>query len=206
MAPLWEYAFLTFGALFAIVDPVAAIPGFLAMTARDSVALRQRMAFVACLTSGGVLALFAALGPAIFKLFGITLPAFQIAGGLIMLLSSLDMLRAKRTALKETVEETEAGASKDDIAITPLAIPMLSGPGAISTAVVLSGQAKGAAHQALFYACIAAVSAASYFILWSAATGSKRISPIAMNVMARLMGLLLAAVGVQFIMTGLKAA
>src|SRR5437899_19948 len=97
-----EYTALTFGSLFAIVDPFAAIPAFLAMTARDSVAQRQRMALVACLTCGVVMAVFAALGPAIFKLFGITLPSFQIAGGLILLLSSLDMLRAKRSPLKET--------------------------------------------------------------------------------------------------------
>ena len=120
-----EYTVLTFGSLFAIVDPMAAIPAFLAMTARDTVAQRQRMALVACATCGGVLAAFAAAGPTIFRLFGITLPSFQIAGGLILLLSSLDMLRAKRSPMKETVEETEAGMSQDDIAITPLAIPML---------------------------------------------------------------------------------
>lgn len=199
-----EYILLTFGSLFAIVDPMAAIPAFLAMTARDTIAQRQRMALVACLTCGGVLALFAALGPSLFKLFGITLPSFQIAGGLILLLSSLDMLRAKRSPLKETVEETEEGMDKDDIAITPLAIPMLSGPGAISTAIVLSHKAATLGHRVVLYACIIAVAAASYLVLWAAAAGSKRLSPIAMNVMARLMGLLLAAIGVQFILTGLK--
>lgn len=199
-----EYVFLTFGSLFAIVDPFAAIPGFLAMTSRDTIAQRQRMALVACVTCGGVMAAFAALGPFIFKLFGITLRSFQIAGGLVLLLSSLDMLRAKRSPLKETVEECEEGMGKDDIAITPLAIPMLAGPGAISTAIVLSSHAVDWEHRALFYVCIAAVAVASYGVLWAAAAGSKRLSPIAMNVMTRLMGLLLAAIGVQFIMTGLK--
>lgn len=199
-----EYALLTFGSLFAIVDPFAVIPAFLAMTARDSVAQRQRMALVACLTCGAVLAAFAALGSGLFKLFGISLASFQVAGGLILLLSSLDMLRAKRSPMNETVEETEAGIAKDDIAITPLAIPMLSGPGAISTAIVLGGQAGDLSHRALFYASIAAVAATSYIVLWGAAAGSRRISPIVLNVTARLMGLLLAAIGVQFIMTGLK--
>lgn len=199
-----EYALLTFSSLFAIVDPFAAIPAFLAMTARDSVAQRQRMAFVACLTCGGVMAAFAGMGSAIFKLFGISLASFQVAGGLILLLSSLDMLRAKRSPMKETAEETEAGIAKDDIAITPLAIPMLSGPGAISTSIVLAGQARDSGHRFLFFASIVAVAAASYIVLWAAAAGSRRLNPIVLNVVARLMGLLLAAIGVQFIMTGLK--
>ena len=135
---LAEYALLTFGSLFAIVDPFAAIPAFLAMTSHDTVEQRRRMARTAAFVSGGVMALFAALGQAIFKLFGITLPAFQIAGGLIMLLSALDMLRAKRSPLKETEEEKAEGMDKPDIAVTPLAIPMLSGPGAITTSIVLA--------------------------------------------------------------------
>ncbi len=199
-----EYALLTFGSLFAIVDPVAAVPAFLAMTARDSVEQRRQMARTACITSGLVLGVFAALGPTIFRFFGITLPAFQIAGGLILLLSSLDMLRAKRSPLKETAEETEEGASKEDIAITPLAVPMLSGPGAISTAIVLAGQAAGWAYHLVFYTCIALVSAASYALLYWAASGAKRLSPIFLNIMTRLMGLLLAAIAVQFILSALR--
>lgn len=199
-----EYTLLTFGSLFAIVDPMAAIPAFLAMTSRDTIEQRHRMAFVASVTCGGVLMLFAALGPFIFRLFGITLPSFQIAGGLILLLSSLDMLRAKRSSLNETAEETTAGIEKTDIAITPLAIPMLSGPGAISTAIVLAGHATTFSRKALLFTCIAAVAGASYAVLWVAATGSKRLSPIALNIMTRLMGLLLVAIGVQFILTGLN--
>lgn len=206
MPGYFEYALLTFGSLFAIVDPFAAIPAFLAMTATDTVAARKRMALVACMTCGGVMALFAALGPVIFKLFGITMASFQIAGGLILLLSSLDMLRAKRSPLQETAEEMEAGVAKDDVAVTPLAIPMLSGPGAISTAIVMAGKAHDAAHATLLYACIAGVAAASYLILWGAAAGSKRLSPIALNVITRLMGILLAAIGVQFILSGIKGA
>lgn len=200
----FEYAFLTFGALFAIVDPFAAIPTFLAMTAQDSVEERQRMARTASMVCGAVMALFAALGQAIFKMFGITLPAFQIAGGLIMLLSALDMLRAKRSPLKETEEEKEEGISKHDIAITPLAIPMLSGPGAITTSIVLFGHAGTWTHKLIFFTCIGAAALATYVILAIAATGAKKISATVMNVMARLMGLMLAAIGIQFILSALK--
>lgn len=200
-----EYALLTFASLFAIVDPFAAVPAFLAMTPRDGVDARRRMAGTASITSGCVLAAFAFAGPAIFKLFGITMPAFQVAGGLILLLSALDMLRGRRSPLKETAEETEAGAAKDDIAITPLAIPMLSGPGAITTAIVLYGRAAGPARKAILLACIAAVALASYAILYVAATGAKRLSPIALNIIERLMGLLLSAIGVQFILSVLQS-
>ena len=199
-----EYAFLTFGSLFAIVDPFAAVPAFLAMTPRDTPEARRRMARTACLTCGAVMIAFAAAGPAIFRLFGITLPAFEIAGGLILLLAALDMLRAKRSSLNETAEETEEGINKDDIAITPLAIPMLAGPGAITTAIVLSGHAGTWGRRIVFYASIIAVSALSYAILTAAASGARRLTPTVLNIMTRLMGLLLAAIGVQFILTALN--
>lgn len=198
-----EYTLLTFGSLFAIVDPMAAVPAYLAMTARDTHEHRRLIARTACLTAGLVLVFFAATGPRIFRMLGITLPAFQIAGGLILLLSALDMLRAKRSALNETAEETEAGIAKQDVAITPLAIPMLSGPGAITTSIVLSSKANSWMHHAVIYACIAAVLWATYLILVAAVSGAKRLSPIALNIMTRLMGLLLAAIGVQFIISAI---
>ena len=200
-----RYAFLTFGALFAIIDPFAVIPAFLAMTARDTSEQRRRMAKTACLVCWLVMTLFAALGPSIFSFLGITLPAFQIAGGLVLLLSSLDMLRAKRSSLKETQEEMEEGISKEDIAITPLAVPMLSGPGAITTAIVLSGQADDWPRRAIFYGAIAAAAGLTYLILTLAASGARKLSSTVLNIITRLMGLLLAAVGVQFILNAFKA-
>lgn len=200
-----EYAVLTFGSLFAIVDPFAAIPAFLAMTAQDSQASRDRMAKVACFVCWLVLSVFAFLGPAIFRLFGITMPAFQIAGGLILLLTALDMLRAKRSPLKETAEETQEGIGKDDIAISPLAVPMLSGPGAITTSILLAQKAPDLPHKLVFFALIAVVSALCYLILVLASHGAKRlVSPTVLNTIARLMGLLLAAIGVQFIISALR--
>jgi multiple antibiotic resistance protein len=199
-----EYAFLTFGSLFAIVDPFAAIPTFLAMTARDSAKDRRRMARTACITCFGVMATFAVLGPAIFKLFGITLPAFQVAGGLVLLLSALDMLRAQKSALRETPEEIAEGMNKDDIAITPLAVPLLAGPGAITTSIVLAGKAETPAHKAVFFALIALVAVISFYTLTIAADSAKKLSSTIINIITRLMGLLLAAIGVQFILSALK--
>lgn len=199
-----EYAFLTFGSLFAIVDPFAAVPTFLAMTARDTAVQRRRMARTACITCAGVMAAFAALGPSIFKLFGITLPAFQIAGGLVLLLSSLDMIRAQKSPMRETPEEFAEGMSKDDIAITPLAVPLLAGPGAITTSIVLAGRAANLPQKAIFYVLIAFVALLSYWTLTIAADSAKKFSPTILNIITRLMGLLLAAIGVQLILSALK--
>ncbi len=201
---MMEYAFLTFGSLFAIVDPFAAVPTFLAMTARDTAEQRRRMARTACITCAGVMGAFAALGPAIFKLFGITLPAFQIAGGLVLLLSSLDMIRAQKSPMKETPEEFAEGMSKDDIAITPLAVPLLAGPGAITTSIVLAGRATNLPQKAIFYVAIALVAFISYWVLTLAADSAKKLSPTLLNIITRLMGLLLAAIGVQLILSALK--
>lgn len=198
---LIEYILLSFGSLFAIINSVAAVPAFLAMTAKDTVKHRHRLARVACTTCAGVLLSFALLGQLIFKIFGITMPAFQIAGGLILLLVAMDMLRARRSPLQETRSETLEASRKADIAITPLAIPMLSGPGAISTVVVLSSQATGLIQQISIYICIVLASLASYAVFHVASSGAaKWLSPIAMKIIERLMGLLLAATAIQFVL------
>ncbi|MDE2039035.1 MAG: NAAT family transporter [Elusimicrobia bacterium] len=201
-----EYALLTFSSLFAIVDPFAAIPTFLAMTARANFETRRHTARTACLVCWLVLSAFAALGPLLFRMMNITLAAFQIAGGLVLLLSALDMLRAQKSPLRETPEETEEGMGKQDIAVTPLAVPMLAGPGAITTAIVLNGHATDWGRTAIFFAIIAIVSALTYFILTAAARGARRFPSTLLNIVTRLMGLLLAAIGVQFILTALKIA
>ena len=161
------------------------------------------MARLACLVAAGVLIGFALTGQWIFKLLGITLPAFQIAGSLLLLRMSLDMLYAKRSAAQETREEVEAGAAKEDVAISPLGVPMLAGPGAISTSLILLNQARGVAQHIALFASILVVCASSYWIFWLAARGARRFSPLALKLVTRLMGLLLAAVSVQFALNGL---
>src|ERR1035438_672415 len=170
---LVAYCFLALSSLFVIVDPIATIPAFIAMTSRDSVASRLRMARLACLVTAGVLILFALSGQWIFRLLGITLPAFQIAGSVLLLRIALDMLYAKRSAAQETREETEAGATKDDIAITPLGVPMLAGPGAISTSLILMNQAQDWPQRVALLLSIVVVSFASYLILRLSAYGAR---------------------------------
>ena len=198
-----EYIFLAFGSLFVIVDPPAAVPAFLAMTPTDTPEQRIKMARLACCVAAGVLLAFAIAGKWIFKFLGITMPAFQIAASVVLLLVALDMLRAQRSRVQETSEETAAGVEKTDIAVTPLAIPMLAGPGAISTAIMLHNQAANLAQRVALYLFIGAVSVSSYLILRISASGARWLSPIAMNITVRIMGLLLAAVAIQFVLKAL---
>src|SRR5262252_2189671 len=201
---LFEYILLAASSLFVIIDPLATVPAFLAMTPTDTPAQRIKMAQLACCVSAGVLIAFSVAGKWIFKFLGITMPAFQIAASIVLLLVALDMLRAQRSRLHETSEETAAGVEKTDIAIAPLAIPMLAGPGAISTAILLHNQAANVAQRCALYVCIVIVCLVSYFILRLSAQGAKWLSPIAMNLTVRIMGLLLSAVAIQFMVNALK--
>ena len=200
---LLKYMLISSASLFVIIDPIATVPAFLAMTPKDTPEARMRMARLACIIAGAVLMLFVLTGQVIFKFLGITLPAFKIAGSIVLMLVALDMLRARRSPVKETSEETDAGAEKEDIAITPLAVPMLAGPGAISTSILLHSQSRDIEHTLALLICIVAVCAGSYLVFRLAAKGATRfISPIAMKIIERLMGLLLAAVAIQFAING----
>jgi multiple antibiotic resistance protein len=201
---LMEYILLASSSLFVIIDPLATVPAFLAMTPTDTPEQRIKMARLACCVSAGVLIVFALAGKWIFKFLGITMPAFQIAASIVLLLVALDMLRAQRSRVHETSEETAAGMEKTDIAIAPLAIPMLAGPGAISTAILLHNQAANWAQRGALYGCILLVCLASYFILRVSAHGAKWLSPIAMNLTVRIMGLLLCSVSIQFMVNALR--
>lgn len=200
-----EYALFAFGSLFVIVDPIAAVPAFLVMTARESITERLRTARVACSVAVGLLAGFALLGQPLFRMLGISLPAFQVAAALVLLLVAFDMLRAQRSAVQETPEETTQGTEKEDVAITPLAMPMLAGPGAISAVILLEAQAQSVIQLGVLLLCLAAVGLVSYVTLAVAGRGAHWISPIAEKIITRLMGLILAAVAVQFVFNALKA-
>jgi multiple antibiotic resistance protein len=200
-----EYSLLAISSLFVIVDPIAIVPTFLAMTPDETPRERIRMARLACIIMVVVLLGFAVLGKRILSFLGIELPAFQIAGGIVLLLVALDMLRAQRSRVQETREETAAGAAKDDIAVTPLAIPMLAGPGAISTAILLHNRATTFAETVTLCVCIVLVGIISYAILHLSAYGARWLNPILMRITTRIMGLLLAAIAMQFIITALSS-
>jgi multiple antibiotic resistance protein len=201
---LLEYILFAATSLFVIIDPIATVPAYLAMTPTNSTAERIRIARIAAMVTAGVLISFVLVGQGLFKLLGISMSAFKIAGSIVLLLIAMDMLRARRSAVQETIEEKVAGAEKDEIAITPLAIPMLAGPGSISSVVLLHSQASWWGQSVGLIGCILAVSLATYYILRFAAThGARFFSPIAMKLTTRIMGLLLAALAIQFILDGI---
>jgi multiple antibiotic resistance protein len=197
MTPV-EYGLLAFSSLFAIVDPIATIPAFLAMTPEDTTADRIRMARLACIVATGVLLAFTLAGRQIFQLLGVTLPAFELAGSLLLLRIAFDMLYAKRPGSQETAEEVAAGAAKDDIAISPLGVPMLAGPGAISTVLILATRAGTWLNYGILMGCIVAVGAVSYIVLHIGARGAAFLNPLLLKLVTRLMGLVIAAIAVQF--------
>ena len=201
---LSEYILLAVTSLFVIVDPLATVPAFLAMTPTDTPEQRLRTARLACVTAAVVLLAFSAVGTGLFKVFGITMPAFQIAASIVLLLIALDMLRVQRSRVQQTREETQAGTEKTDIAITPLAIPMLAGPGAISTTILLQNEAKTVVQHVALYGCILVVLLVSYFIFRIAVRSAHWFNPIVMSIAIRVMGLLLAAVAVQFMLDAIK--
>src|ERR1700756_1681912 len=160
-----RFSLLAFSSIFFLVDPFAAIGSFLAITAGAEPARRRRMAFKASLTCFIVLTAFAFAGQFIFSLFGIKLPAFEIAGGLILLLIGIDMLEAKRSPTQESHDETTEAAAKEDAGIVPLGIPMLAGPGAISSVMVLVGQAPNHWQMLAILGSIAITALVSFWVL-----------------------------------------
>ncbi len=199
---LFDFTVLSAGSLFTIVDPVAAVPAFLAMTEKNTPDERIRMARLAAWVTFFVLLVFSLGGRLIFKAFGITVPAFEIAGGVVLMKIALDMLQARRTPIKETPEEEAEGAAKEDIAVTPLAVPMLAGPGAITAVTLLTSQAATLPQRMVLIFNIFVVSALTFFILRLAAVRPSGFSGITLKIITRLMGLLLAAIAVQYILNG----
>ncbi len=198
-----EFSLMTVSSVFFIVDPLSTIPAFVVMTEHDSPDKRSRMAKQAAWTCFLVLTAFAFTGSVIFKLFSITLPAFKIAGGLVLLMVAWDMLQARRSQTKESAEEREAAGAKEEVGISPLGIPMLAGPGAISTVMVLMGQSRHWWQAIPVFVAIAVTAASSYYMLAGANRVRGLLGEIGSRVLERLMGLVLVAIAVQFVLNGL---
>jgi multiple antibiotic resistance protein len=201
-----QFLLLAFSSLIFIVDPIATIPTFLVLTADAELQQRRRMAKRAAWTCFLVLSGFGLGGTFIFKMFGITLPAFRIAGGLIMILIGLDMVQARRSQTKETPSETQQALQKEDVGIIPLGVPMLAGPGSISTVIALMAQSPGWLHSTWFLAAVAVTAFLSYWTLAAADRLGRRMGDTGIHILTRFMGLLLMAIAVQFILSGLNAA
>ena len=200
----YQELLLVFTSVLFIVDPFAVIPSFLAMTERDSPAMRRVLARRGAWTCAITLTLFALGGSLIFKLFGITIGAFKIAGGVLIGLNALDMVQARRSSQRETPAEKAEGTAKEDIGILPLGVPMLAGPGSISTVMVLALGSKSWVTTTALYGSIALTAFISFLTLSAASLIERRLGQTGMRILTRLMGLVLCAIAVQFIIDGLK--
>jgi len=198
-----HFFLVAFPAIFTIVNPLGAVGPFLGMTARDSVEKRISTATRACTLAFFVLAICAAVGSFIFQFFGITLPALKIAGGSLLFLVAIDMINARESRSKATAEEREEGALKEDIAIFPLGIPLLSGPGSMVSVFILTEKAKTGADYVVIYFSILLTMFLSYLVLRQASRLARFFGATGINVMSRVMGLILASIAVQFILNGL---
>ncbi len=191
-------------ALVAIVDPLAAIPLFLQLTDGFTPRERKRTARVTALAVFGVLAGAALAGESILSAFGTSLPAFRVGGGIVLLLMALSMLTAEPDRTRHTPEEDLASRDKASVAVVPLGVPLLAGPGAISAVILQMNGGTGAAHRGLVLGVIALLAAACWLALRHAERIGRFVGPIGMNVVIRLFGLVLAAIGVDFIVAGVK--
>lgn len=200
-----SFGLSTMTTIFLVVDPIAAVPVYLSMTAADPAEQKRRMAIRAAVVSGVILTAFAAAGNVIFRILGVSLGAFRIAGGALLFLLAIDMLRAQRSRQRTSPEEEAEGVGRDDISIFPLAIPMLAGPGAISTVMVLVSRAQKAWQLGIVLGAIALTTIASAWILCGALRVERRLGRTGMNVLQRVMGLILAATAVQFVVDGLTS-
>ncbi len=206
-----EFALTAFVTLFVIFDPVGNVPIFLAITPKATKEERLRIAARGTLAAGAILLVFAFAGDWLLSALGITLPAFRIAGGILLLLLAIEMVFARQSGLRTTTagEEAEAShraAAHEDVAVFPLAVPLLAGPGAMASIVLLAGQAgSGLVQKALLVGVLAAVLAATFLCLVAGSRILARIGVTGVNVLTRVFGIVLAALAVQYVIDGVKA-
>jgi MarC family membrane protein len=195
---------MTLPAIFFVVDAFGVVPIFLAMTAGDPESKVRDMALRACLVGAGVLVFFAIFGGVVFKLLGVTLSAFKVAGGILLLITSLDMLRARPSQTRTSGPEQSEATSKDDVAIVPLAIPLLAGPGSIATVMVLVSNGPAIVSGISVLISIVLTFTGSYLILRAAAVVQRVLKHSGVAILQRLFGLILAAIAVQFMGEGTR--
>lgn len=212
-----EVAVPAFATLFVIIDPIGLLPLFMAMTAGLPDAARRAMAWHATLFGFAILLVFALVGQSILSFLGISLPAFRIAGGLLLFLTALEMLFEKRAERREknvekstsehTNNEDDPLSGKEDLWVFPLGTPLIAGPGAIASVILLMGNTEqGLVGKVAVVSVLAAVLAITFGLFLIAGHLNKMMGPTATRAMTRILGMILAALAVQFVLTGLTTA
>jgi multiple antibiotic resistance protein len=189
--------------IFVIVSPIGAVPLFLGMTQNDPPERRRRTAWIAAIASTLTLLTASLIGQQVFDFFGVSLDAFRIAGGILLFFIALDFVQVRQARMKSTDQEYEEGVQKEQAGIIPLAIPMLSGPGAIATVMVLRGEGQhGWSGIIPMLTAILLVGGATLIVLLLASRMQRYLTAATLGIVMRLEGLLLAAISVQMVVTG----
>jgi multiple antibiotic resistance protein len=191
-------------ALWALVHPIGAVPIFLSLT-ENRPAERRQIGFVAAVAEGVILIASVFVGQALLQAFGIDIPAFRIAGGLLILFAAFAMLHTPERGTPETPEGGPSSTARDSVAVVPLAIPILAGPGAISTVIVYAHKSAALSHYVVICMIIVAVAVSTWVVFRLALVIGSLIGRTGMRVFTQVMGLLIAAIAVEFITQGLAA-
>jgi len=191
-------------ALISIVNPVGAIPVFIRLTETQSPAERHHTCLRSAVTTALVLLVALALGEAVLTFFGITIASFRVGGGILIMLIAFSMLHAQTSQTRHTEQEVEDSMERDTVAVIPLGIPLLAGPGAISTIILNAQRYSSLSHYLILAAEIVIVALIVWLCLRSAPLIASLLSRTGINIVTRIMGLIMTAVGVEFITTGLK--
>jgi multiple antibiotic resistance protein len=190
-------------ALFVITDPLATIPIFITLTSGQSAEERKHTANITAITVATVLVLSVFIGEPLLRLFGVSIASFRVGGGIVILLMAISMLNARLSRTLSTPEEVQEGSEKDDPAVVPLGIPLLAGPGAISTIIIYTHQAKDVYDTIFLVFAGLFVGLAVWISLRMADPIRKLLGKTGINIISRLLGLVLAAVAIEFIASGL---
>lgn len=202
MTELASYGLLCITSFFTLINPLGTMPIFLSMTTELSIADRNKTAKKASIIGFLTIIAFAFTGQLLFKFFGISVNSFRVVGGVIFFIMGMDMLQARLGRVK--IKETEIKSYITDISVTPLAIPMICGPGAITNAIVLMEDANSLAKQIVLIASILIIITLTYIILYSSSKLTKLLGETGINVMMRIMGLIVMVIAVEFLFSGLK--
>lgn len=204
MQDAYSFGLLALTSFFTLFNPLGTMPIFISMTSELDEAKRRKTARKAVIVAFATTLLFAFSGQLLFRFFGISVNSFRIVGGIIFFLMGQDMLQARLGKIKLSEKEAEINAYVNDISITPLAIPMICGPGAITNSIVLMEDANTFAKKLLLVASIALILGITYLILISGTAISRKLGETGNKVLMRLMGLIVMVIAVEFFFSGLK--
>lgn len=195
------FLIMAFVTMFVVIDPIGLAPLFVALTQGMSASAKRKIAFRSCAIAIVLLVVFALLGEAVLEFIGISMAAFRIAGGILLFITALDMLFERRTKRREDTADDEDHS--DDPSVFPLAIPLIAGPGAIASVILLTGQRPGAEGLAMVLSVTAAVVILVMVLFLASGLIEKALGKTGITVVTRLLGMLLAALSVQFVLDGL---